>query len=395
MLLVVVLAQAATTIVATTPAFLIPLLHGERGLSLAEAGLVAAAPNLGLVLTLVAWGWATDRFGERRILVLGLAATVVAVVVSCLASGLVWLGLALVLSGALSACTNAASGRLIVGWFPRERRGLAMGIRQTCQPIGTAIASLAVPALAHWSLVAALAFGGAVVLVSLVLVAFTIVDPAHVSKPANGAAASGSAEANPYRASRALPRIHGVSVLLVVPQFTLSTFGLVWFIAGFGWNEVAAGIVVSAAQLLGAAGRIAVGVLSDRVRSRLRPLRWVAVAGIAAMLLTAAFGWVEWAWPAAIAYVLASCISVADNGLAFTAVAEFAGPRWSGRALGIQNTGQFLAAAIVPPAIGGLITLVGYPAAFALVALAPAVATPLIPSARLEASQANASPATS
>ena len=65
-------------------------------------------------------------------------------------------------------------------------------------------------------------------------------------------------------------------------------------------------------------------------------------------------------------------------------VAEFAGTRWSGRALGIQNTGQFLAAAIVPPAIGALIGLLGYPAAFALVALAPAAATPLIPSARLE-----------
>jgi len=383
MLLVVVLAQAATTVVATTPAFLIPFLHTERGLSLAEAGLVAAAPNLGLVLALVAWGAATDRWGERRMLLVGLAATVVAVLLACLASGLVLLGLALIVAGAVSGCTNAASGRLIVGWFPPERRGLAMGVRQTCQPIGTAVAALVVPALAHWSLTAALAFGGVLVLLSLLLVLGTIVDPVRAGAPAAGRA-DAAAAASPYRGSPTLVRIHAVSVLLVVPQFTLSTFGLVWFIAGFGWSELAAGAVVTLAQLTGAAGRIAVGVLSDRVRSRLRPLRWVAIAGVAALLVTAGFGWVGWAWPAAVAYVLASCISVADNGLAFTAVAELAGARWSGRALGIQNTGQFLAAAIVPPAIGALIGLVGYPAAFALVALTPLAATPLIPASRVE-----------
>ncbi|MCB8808828.1 hypothetical protein LJD48_28195, partial [Escherichia coli] len=60
--------------------------------------------------------------------------------------------------------------------------------------------------------------------------------------------------------------------------------------------------------------------------------------------------------PASIALlVIASVITVADNGLAFTSVAEAAGPYWSGRALGAQNTGQFLVAAIVPPAIGALI----------------------------------------
>ncbi len=389
MLAAAVLAQASTTVVSATPAFLIPLLHQERGLSLAEAGLVAAAPNLGLVLTLVLWGAATDRWGERRIMLIGLAGTTIAVALSMLASGLVWLGLALVLSGALSACTNASSGRLIAGWFPPERRGLAMGIRQTCQPIGIAVASLAVPALAaSGSVEPALAFGGVLCILSVLACAIVVVDPAR--PPRKDVAAS----VNPYRGSSVLARIHAVSVLLVVPQFTLSTFGLIWFIVAFGWSPLVSGVIVAAAQLLGAGGRIAVGVLSDLVGSRLGPLRWVAVAGIAAMLATAGFGWAGWAVPAAICYVLASCISVADNGLSFTAVAELAGPYWSGRALGIQNTGQFLAAAIVPPAVGALIGVVGYPLAFALVALAPAIATPLVPRDPAAGPQATASPAT-
>lgn len=379
MLAAMVLAQASTTVVAATPAFLIPHLHTELGFDLVSAGLIAGAPNLGLVLTLVLWGAATDRWGERRVVILGLAATTAAVGLSALATGTLALTLALVLSGAMSACTNSASGRLIAGWFPAERRGFAMGIRQTCQPIGIAAASLTVPALATGGGVgAALLFGGALTLLSLAVCLFVVVDPDRAPRSAN------AETPNPYRDSAVLQRIHLASVLLVIPQFALSTFGLVWFTLGFGWSALAAGAVVAVAQLIGAVGRIVVGLWSDRVLSRLRPLRQVALAGVVAMLVTAAFGLLDWAWPAAVAFVIASCISVADNGLAFTAVAERAGARWSGRALGIQNTGQFLAAAAVGPVIGGLISLVGIPAAFAVVALAPALAAPIVPGARAE-----------
>jgi len=381
MLAVAVFAQASTTVVTSTPAFLIPLLHSQRGLSLAQAGLLAAAPNLGMVLALVAWGAASDRWGERRILVIGLAISTIAVVAASLMSGYLALGMILVVAGIGAASTNAASGRVVVGWFPKERRGLAMGIRQSCQPLGVAVAALVVPPLVATGVIApALIFGAVLVGISAIACLVVIVDPARPER----VRVDGESD-NPYRRDSTLLRIHLVSVLLVVPQFALSTFGLVWFVIDLRWSTLAAGIVVAAAQFLGAGGRIAVGVLSDRVGSRLRPLRWVAVAGIVFMLLTAAAGALDWGAAAAVCYVLASCISVADNGLAFTAVAEFAGPHWSGRALGAQNTGQFLSAAIVAPVVGALIGVFGYPAAFALVALAPAIATPLVPSARREA----------
>ena len=67
-------------------------------------------------------------------------------------------------------------------------------------------------------------------------------------------------------------RIHGVSVLLVVPQVVVWTFTLVWLMADRGWSAASAGALVTAAQLLGAVGR----VLRRRV---VRPGRVAAASG--------------------------------------------------------------------------------------------------------------------
>src|SRR4051794_20589250 len=75
MLAVGVGAQAGPTAFVSTPALLIPLLHVERGVPLVQAGLLAAAPTFGLVLTLIAWGGIADRYGERWVIAGGLALT--------------------------------------------------------------------------------------------------------------------------------------------------------------------------------------------------------------------------------------------------------------------------------------------------------------------------------
>jgi MFS family permease len=380
MLSVSVAAQAAGTVFVSTPAFLIPLLHTERGLSLAEAGTLAAAPTFGLVLTLIAWGALVDRIGERWVIAGGLALVALAAVGAVLAGGYGWLGFFLLLGGAASGSASAASGRVVVGWFPKDRRGFAMGIRQMSQPLGVTVAALTVPALAQQSIAAAVTLSLVLTAVLSVASALVIVNPPRPSR------ADATATTNPYRASSYLWRVHGVSSLLVVPQFTLSTFGLVWMTVALGISAPVAGLVVGISQFIGATGRIVVGQLSDRVGSRVRPLRWVALGGIVAMgllSLVALFG-APVATAACVIYVIATTISVADNGLAFTSVAEVAGPFWSGRALGAQNTGQFIAASAVGAAIGALIGVAGYPLAFAVSAACAAIAVPFVPSRAAE-----------
>ncbi len=369
------LAQAAAAIMMHGPAFLIPALHDREGLSLAEAGVVAAAPVVGVMLTLVLWGVVTDRRGERVVLLSGLVLTTLAGLVATQVNGLVPLTVALFFGGAAAASTNAASGRVVVGWFPAQRRGLAMGIRQMAQPVGVGVAAISIAVIAdRHGVYAALWVPTVATAIAAVVVAVVVIDP---PRPPRGSTPA----ANPYRADDFLARIHGVSVLLVVPQFVVWTFALVWLVQDRGWSPGAAGSLVAGAQVAGALGRIAAGQLSDLVGSRMRPLRWVAIAAGLTMAALGAAAGLDWAVAVPLV-VVATVLTVADNGLAFTAVAERAGAHWSGRALGVQNTAQFLTSALVPPLGGLAVTHAGYPATFAVAALFPLVAVGLVPVSR-------------
>ncbi|BBY29242.1 MFS transporter [Mycolicibacterium sediminis] len=356
-------------------AFLIPTLHTDLGLDLAQAGLMSSLPSFGMVVTLIAWGWVVDLLGERFVLTVGSALTAAAGFAAATADSLTTIGVFLFLGGMAAASSNVASGRLVVGWFPPHRRGFVMGIRQTAQPLGVGLGALVIPRLAEQH-----GIGGALLFPAIVCAAAAVVSLVGVLDPPRPPRAEAPAAdlANPYRGSSTLWRIHAVSVLLVVPQSVVWTFALVWLMSDRGWTAAGAGGLVTAAQVLGAAGRVAAGRWSDRVGSRLRPVRTIAVAAALTMGLLAVTDAFD--SPVAVALlVVASVVTVSDNGLAFTAIAEISGPFWSGRALGTQNTSQLFTTGVVPPLFGVLIAAFGYPAAFALCALLPLVALPLVP----------------
>ncbi|MDZ4265355.1 MAG: MFS transporter, partial [Mycobacterium sp.] len=333
--------------------------------------------------TLIAWGYIVDRVGERLVLALGSALTAAAAFAAASAESLIAISVFLFLGGMAAASSNTASGRLVVGWFAAEQRGLVMGIRQTAQPLGVGVGALVIPRVAESHGVSgALLFPAIVCLASAVICALAVVDP---PRPPRADAPPGDL-ANPYRDSRLLMRIHLASVLLVVPQILVWTFTLVWLISEHRLSPGSAGLLVTVAQILGAGGRIAAGRWSDSVLkrsgdvlgARLRPIRTIALAAAASMALLALTDWLD--SPLSIVLMMvASVVTVSDNGLAFTAIAEIAGPFWSGRALGTQNTSQLFTAGVVPPLFGALIGVAGYPLTFAVCALFPLLAIPAVP----------------
>jgi MFS family permease len=375
MLVIALTATMCANVFINGAAFLIPALHIERDLHLAQAGFLSAMPSVGVAATIFGWGYVVDRLGERFVLSVGLALTAAATFAAASVDSLVATGAFLVLGGMAAASNNAASGRLVVGWFPPERRGLAMGIRHTASPLGVSLGALVIPQLAqHHGVAAALLFPAVLCAVSALISAIGVLDPARPPR----AEAPAEHLANPYRGSKLLLRIHAVSMLLVVPQSVVWTFTLVWLMADRRWSAASAAVVVIVAQVLGAVGRVAAGHWSDRVGARLRPIQIISVAAAVAMLVLAVTDHLDSPLSVAV-LVVASVITVTDNGLAYTAIAEHAGPFWSGRALGIQYTGQMLTMAGTPPLFGAMIAVAGYPLAFAVSALFPLAAPFLVP----------------
>jgi MFS family permease len=356
-------------------AFMIPELETDHDVTLTEASLLSSMPSWGMVATLIAWGYLVDRAGERIVLRLGSALTAVAAFAAASVHSLVAVGVLLFLGGMAASGANSATGRLVTGWFPPNRRGLAMGVRQTSQPLGIALGATVIPELAERGFGAAMMFPAAMCMLSGAACALGVLDPPRKTR----AAASDEELANPYRRTHVLRRIHVASALLMVPQTMTVTFMLVWLINNHHWSVGSAGALVTISQLVGALGRIMAGRWSDRIGSRLRPVRTIAIAS-ALVLMALAFTDRLGSSLAVALMVAASVIAVLDNGLESTAITEYAGPFWSGRTLGAQNTLQRLAAAGAAPVFGALITGAGYPLTFAVCGLFPLLAAPVLPS---------------
>jgi sugar phosphate permease len=353
--------------------FLVPAFRAE-GLTLAQAGLLVSAPVFGVLCSLLIWGAISDRLGERWVLAAGLAGAAVALLIAAASERLALVGAMLFVAGACSACVQVASGRLILGWFPVQERGLAMGLRQTGQPLGVGLAAIVLPVLGGQDISRALVFLSGCCAFAAALIAVAVRDPRREPVPVVKAA-------SPY-AGGYLWRVHLASALMVIPQFTVAAFAFDYLVSERGWSTATAGPMLAGAQIGGAGLRLLAGWWSDRAGSRLAPMRTLClVTGVVLLLLTGSTA--GGSGLAVLAVVLAAVLTVGTNGLSVTAVGERAGQFWAGRALGVQSTAQNITAAATPPVIATVITGIGpvsgYPAAFGAVVGLPLLAAILLP----------------
>ncbi|PSL00829.1 sugar phosphate permease [Murinocardiopsis flavida] len=356
--------------------FLLAELRSGYALSTAQAGTLSGLPNLGLLCTLLGWGLVIDRYGERFTMVVSLVLTACSLALLGVVGGAVGAGAVLVLVGAVAGPVNAASGRLVLGLFHARERGLAMGVRQTGQPLGMALAAAVLPTAGQqWGFAGAMLLPAALALAVAPLVALFATAPERA-----GGGAAPRAAGSPYRHG-AIWRIHGVSMLLGVPQVAMLTYALVYLVDAHGWSAPLAGAVIALGQLPGALARLLAGVWSDRRGDRLGPVRIIAaVSGTSLLLLAAATLVLP---PLAVVLLLACLVlSLSHNGLTFTAAAETAGMAWAGRAMAAQNSLQAVSSLFAPVLMGAVLTWQGYPAVFAVSALFCAAAVALVPPRR-------------
>jgi sugar phosphate permease len=362
------LAQAAFAASLFAFAVLAPALADRFDVGLGALGVAIATSSGGMTLTLLGWGLLTDRVGERAVISVGLGGAAVLLAVAAAVDSFWLLVLFVTLAGMVGAAVNAATGRAVMSWFPASERGLALGIRQTAVPVGGGLGAVALPLLeAGFGLGAAfLALALACAVAAVAAFVWLREAPGFPDEPIAGHVGS------PLR-DRRLWQLAAGSTLLVSVQIALTGFVVLYLHDERGLSPGAAGAVLATINVAGAVLRIALGRLSDRIGSRLRPLRRLSLglAGsmAAATVLTEAPDAVVVA-----ALVLAGALAVGWNGLSFTATAELAGRERSGAALGFQQTALGLGSMVAPLAFAAVVEVSSWQVGFALLSVLPLAA---------------------
>jgi sugar phosphate permease len=343
-------------------AVMAPFLRERDHLSLAQTGLLISSSLVGSLVSLIPWGLATDRFGERVVLVAGLGLCGATLIAAGYAHGFWTLAGLVAFAGMTGASIQSASGRAVLHWFPVSQRGLALAIRQTAIPISGFLTALVLP---H-----AGGIRNGFVLLGVACLAGAAVGGAVLREgPEHDRDTDEPVGRSPIR-DRRIWRLSIGSSLLLAPQLCVTGFAVLYLHDRRGMSPGAAGAVLAVMQALAIAGRISAGHWSDRRASRLAPLRAIALTVGALVFLTTAL--LGAPLPVLIpVLVVTGALAMSWNSLSFAAALELAGRGRSGSAIGLQQTILNLPSATYPGLFGALVAATSWRLGFAVVALFP------------------------
>lgn len=366
MLAALVAVQVAVSYLQYGVPVLLPFLRPALGLDGPRSGAVAVATQAGSALALIAAGRAAERWGERRMLTVGLMAAAGCTLLAARGGAFLPVFLALGGAGVGVAVSHPAGTRAVLRAFPARRRALAMGLRQTAVTAGAMLAALIAPRLAQavgWR--AALSVSAVVVLLAaaLALTALRGLEEA----PAGGTTAV---------PLRALLRRRGIvvasllSALLATAQFCLTAYLVLDARERFRLTVTAAAALLALANLTSIPARIVLGAVSDRRGRGRAPLIGLLglLSGVALALLALLPATVPLVLLLAVAMALGAT-ALGWTGLMATLIAEQAGPAAAATATGLQLTVLFGTVSLTPPLFGAVADAAGYRAAWLGLAL--------------------------
>lgn len=329
-----------------------PLIREGLDLSVAQAGSFLSAYYIGPVLMSLPAGWLADRWGVRGAMILGQALIAVGLGAVALAPTFSFIVLILVLAGAGYGVLNPTTTKAGMAWFPPNQRATVVGLKQVGLPFGGALGALVMPPVAlifGWR--AAVGVAAAVVGL-LAILTWALYRDLPEPEPRGPAAARPRFWA--VMANRDLWLV-GVSTLIFAGVQTVFLAFLVLYLHDVAQIAlvVAAKYLVTA-QVSGAAGRIAFGLLSDRFFGGRRRIV-LAIAGVGSIACALALSTVapgSGPWRLAPLAVGIGLFGVGWNGVQHTLMAELAGPRAAGTAVGLGLAISSLGVTVCPPIFG-------------------------------------------
>ena len=336
-----------------------PLIREGLGLSVTQAGSFLSAYYIGPVLMSLPAGWLADRWGVRGAMILGQALIAIGLGAVVVAPSFSFIVVILMLAGAGYGVLNPTTTKAGMAWFPPRQRATVVGLKQVGLPFGGALGALIMPPVA-------LAFGwrSAVGFAAAVVGALAVLTWAlyrDLPEPET----RGPVPARPrfwaVIANRDLWLV-GVSTLIFAGVQTVFLAFLVLYLR----DVVHIALVVAAkylvtAQVGGAIARIGFGLLSDRLFGGRRRIV-LAIAGLGSMACALALAATAPGTGPGLLVPLAVGIGVFGvgwNGVQHTLMAELAGPRAAGTAVGLGLAISSLGVTVCPPIFGLVVERLG------------------------------------
>lgn len=334
---------------------LLPLWATEFSLTLTGVGILKAAYTAGMALSQIPAGLLAERWGERRLLVIGTAVTALGyLAVAVGANGMLALVGFLLVAGLGSGVQHPLASSLVSRAYETGPRRAALGTYNFAGDLG----KIAVPAavaltasVAGWHVATAgyalLGLGGAL-LIALVLARLGA-GTADVATEEVGIGAGGWG----IRDARGFQALSAIGMIDTATRTALLTF-LPFLLLSKGLTVVGLGLALAVLFAGGAAGKFVCGLVAERVGI----VRTVILTELATAcgIVFVALG------PLTVALGVLLPLGLALNGTSsalYATVADLVAPERRARAYGLYYTLVVGASAVAPLAYGALGDAVG------------------------------------
>ncbi|MGY6646382.1 MAG: MFS transporter [Salinarimonas sp.] len=319
---------------------------------------IAIVYAVGAGVSLLA-GSLVTRFGGARVSQIALAACGAGCLVATF-PGAPAIVVASIVIGAAHGMTNPSAAHLLARHTHKGNRGLIFSIKQTGVPLGGIAAGIITPAIA-------VAFGWQVALIAIAPVAFMALLALALPR------ATWDADRKPGT-SLGIGALRGAGEAWQLPglrwlclcafcfggvQLCLMTFVVTFAVFDLGMSLVQAGMLLAVIQLSGVIGRVAWGVVADRLQRNGGVLIVIGLISAGAAL---GFALITPDTPGFVIYALAIAFgasAVGWNGVFVSEIVRVSPPGLIGAASGLGTFGAFAGVLFAPPAFVQIHALTG------------------------------------
>ncbi|MDH4421994.1 MULTISPECIES: MFS transporter [Bacillus] len=139
------IAQATATLITYGVGAFALFWKEEYVLTNMESGLLISVVNIGPLFCMLFVGRLLDQYNEKMLISISSFLLGGSLLLTNIVNGFIGLLFVLLLVGTFYSVSQPGGSKVIINWFPKENRGLAMGIRQAGIPIGGALAGVLIP----------------------------------------------------------------------------------------------------------------------------------------------------------------------------------------------------------------------------------------------------------